>query len=145
MPHCFADEVFCIIAYDNSYCGRKKNQKLCLFLMSPFLIFSFFPQHLSFGTVSDNKSLSDSLIVSASFQQTLWSVAPICSGGAIAQGKFLFFLLSKHVDKQNIYSFFICEKNLAECVVFKECSCFSERAQVLCLFARRVSVQHSYA
>ncbi|XP_027862465.1 ryanodine receptor 2 [Xiphophorus couchianus] len=42
--------------------------------------------HLSFGTVSDNKSLSDSLIVSASFQQTLWSVAPICSGGAIAQG-----------------------------------------------------------
>ncbi|KAM4598949.1 ryanodine receptor 2 [Fundulus diaphanus] len=42
--------------------------------------------HLSFGTASDNKSLSDSLIVSASFQQTLWSVAPICSGGAIAQG-----------------------------------------------------------
>ncbi|KAM4729154.1 ryanodine receptor 2-like [Anableps anableps] len=42
--------------------------------------------HLSFGTVFDNKSLNDSLIVSASFQQTLWSVAPICSGGAIAQG-----------------------------------------------------------
>uniref|UniRef100_A0A3P9P1U2 Ryanodine receptor 2 n=1 Tax=Poecilia reticulata TaxID=8081 RepID=A0A3P9P1U2_POERE len=42
--------------------------------------------HLSFAPVSDNKSLSDSLIVSASFQQTLWSVAPICSGGAIAQG-----------------------------------------------------------
>ncbi|XP_015230090.1 PREDICTED: ryanodine receptor 2-like [Cyprinodon variegatus] len=42
--------------------------------------------HLSFGTVSDNQSLSGSLIVSASFQQTLWSVAPICSGGAIAQG-----------------------------------------------------------
>ncbi|XP_069548702.1 ryanodine receptor 2 [Brachyistius frenatus] len=42
--------------------------------------------HLSFGTVSDNKSLSDSLIVNAAFQQTLWSVAPICSGGAVAQG-----------------------------------------------------------
>ncbi|XP_041866038.1 ryanodine receptor 2 isoform X2 [Melanotaenia boesemani] len=42
--------------------------------------------HLSFGTVSDNKSLSDSLIVHATFQQTLWSVAPICSGGAVAHG-----------------------------------------------------------
>uniref|UniRef100_A0A3P8S6G8 Ryanodine receptor 2 n=1 Tax=Amphiprion percula TaxID=161767 RepID=A0A3P8S6G8_AMPPE len=30
--------------------------------------------------------LSDSLIVDAAFQQTLWSVAPICSGGAVAQG-----------------------------------------------------------
>uniref|UniRef100_A0A3Q2ZUA4 Ryanodine receptor 2b (cardiac) n=1 Tax=Kryptolebias marmoratus TaxID=37003 RepID=A0A3Q2ZUA4_KRYMA len=29
---------------------------------------------------------NDSLIVSAAFQQTLWSVAPICSGGAVAQG-----------------------------------------------------------
>uniref|UniRef100_A0AAQ5XBZ1 Ryanodine receptor 2b (cardiac) n=1 Tax=Amphiprion ocellaris TaxID=80972 RepID=A0AAQ5XBZ1_AMPOC len=28
----------------------------------------------------------DSLIVDAAFQQTLWSVAPICSGGAVAQG-----------------------------------------------------------
>uniref|UniRef100_A0A087YKM4 Ryanodine receptor 2 n=1 Tax=Poecilia formosa TaxID=48698 RepID=A0A087YKM4_POEFO len=45
--------------------------------------------HLSFAPVSDNKSLSDSLIVSASFQQTLWSVAPICSGGAIAQAGYL--------------------------------------------------------
>ncbi|TKS85783.1 Ryanodine receptor 2 [Collichthys lucidus] len=36
--------------------------------------------HLSSGTVFDNKSLSDSLIVNAAFQQTLWSVAPICSG-----------------------------------------------------------------
>ncbi|KAM7385413.1 hypothetical protein PAMP_001499 [Pampus punctatissimus] len=37
--------------------------------------------HLSFGTVFDNKSLSDSLIVNAAFQHTLWSVAPICYGG----------------------------------------------------------------
>ncbi|XP_073337843.1 ryanodine receptor 2 [Pagrus major] len=42
--------------------------------------------HLSFGSVFDNKSLSDSLIVNAAFQQTLWSVAPICSGGGVAQG-----------------------------------------------------------
>ena len=56
-------------------------------------------QHLSFGTVFDNKSLTDSLIVNAAFQQTLWSVAPICSGGGVAQGKFLFFLLPKHIGK----------------------------------------------
>ncbi|XP_078788602.1 ryanodine receptor 2 isoform X2 [Oryzias latipes] len=42
--------------------------------------------HLIFGTVCDNKSLSDSLIVNAAFHQTLWSVAPICAGGAVAQG-----------------------------------------------------------
>nr|XP_043902413.1 ryanodine receptor 2-like [Solea senegalensis] len=42
--------------------------------------------HMSFGTVFDNRSLSDSLIVNAAFQQTLWSVAPICSGGGVAQG-----------------------------------------------------------
>ncbi|KAF3708096.1 Ryanodine receptor 2 [Channa argus] len=42
--------------------------------------------HLSFGTVCDNKSLTDSVIVNAAFQQTLWSVAPICSGGGVAQG-----------------------------------------------------------
>ncbi|XP_070398109.1 ryanodine receptor 2 isoform X1 [Nothobranchius furzeri] len=42
--------------------------------------------HLSFGCVSDNKHLSDSLTVDAAFQQTLWSVAPICSGSAVAQG-----------------------------------------------------------
>ncbi|KAM3606327.1 uncharacterized protein V6R79_014397 [Siganus canaliculatus] len=42
--------------------------------------------HLSFGTAFDNRSLSDSLIVNAAFQQTLWSVAPICSGGGVAQG-----------------------------------------------------------
>uniref|UniRef100_A0A8C3ABS1 Ryanodine receptor 2 n=1 Tax=Cyclopterus lumpus TaxID=8103 RepID=A0A8C3ABS1_CYCLU len=30
--------------------------------------------------------LSESLIVNAAFQQTLWSVAPICSGGGVAQG-----------------------------------------------------------
>ncbi|KAM4591284.1 ryanodine receptor 2 isoform 1-T1 [Odontesthes bonariensis] len=42
--------------------------------------------HLSFGTASDNKKCSDSLIVNAAFQQTLWRVAPICSGGAVVQG-----------------------------------------------------------
>uniref|UniRef100_A0A665VDB3 Ryanodine receptor 2b (cardiac) n=1 Tax=Echeneis naucrates TaxID=173247 RepID=A0A665VDB3_ECHNA len=30
--------------------------------------------------------LYDSLIVNAAFQQTLWSVAPICSGGGVSQG-----------------------------------------------------------
>uniref|UniRef100_A0A8C5DMZ7 Ryanodine receptor 2b (cardiac) n=1 Tax=Gouania willdenowi TaxID=441366 RepID=A0A8C5DMZ7_GOUWI len=30
--------------------------------------------------------LSDSLVVNAAFQQTLWSVAPICCGRAVAQG-----------------------------------------------------------
>uniref|UniRef100_A0A3Q3MUI7 Ryanodine receptor 2b (cardiac) n=1 Tax=Mastacembelus armatus TaxID=205130 RepID=A0A3Q3MUI7_9TELE len=30
--------------------------------------------------------LTDSLTVNAAFQQTLWSVAPICSGGEVAQG-----------------------------------------------------------
>ncbi|XP_078017038.1 ryanodine receptor 2 [Epinephelus lanceolatus] len=42
--------------------------------------------HLSLGAVFDNKSWSDSLIVNAAFQQTLWRVAPICSGGGVAQG-----------------------------------------------------------
>nr|XP_040034926.1 ryanodine receptor 2 [Gasterosteus aculeatus aculeatus] len=42
--------------------------------------------HLSFGTALDMKSLSESLIVNAAFQQTLWSVAPICSGSGVAQG-----------------------------------------------------------
>ncbi|XP_045927387.1 ryanodine receptor 2 [Micropterus dolomieu] len=42
--------------------------------------------HLSFGSVFDNRNLSDSLIVNAAFQHTLWSVAPICSGGGVAQG-----------------------------------------------------------
>ncbi|KAM3863107.1 ryanodine receptor 2-like [Diretmus argenteus] len=42
--------------------------------------------HLSFGSVVDNKSLSASLIIDAALQQTLWSVAPICSGSGIAQG-----------------------------------------------------------
>lgn len=53
----------------------------------------FISQNLSFGTVYDNKSLSDCLIVNAAFQQTLWSVAPICSGGEAAQGKLDFSLL----------------------------------------------------
>ncbi|XP_062422699.1 ryanodine receptor 2 [Pungitius pungitius] len=42
--------------------------------------------HLSFGTALDGKSLSESLIVNAAFQQTLWSVAPICSGSGVSQG-----------------------------------------------------------
>ncbi|XP_068183975.1 ryanodine receptor 2 isoform X2 [Antennarius striatus] len=41
--------------------------------------------HLSFDAVFE-KSLSDSLIVNAAFQQTLWSVAPICAGGELTQG-----------------------------------------------------------
>lgn len=36
-------------------------------------------QHLSYG--------NDSLHVDAAFQQTLWSVAPICSGSEVGQGK----------------------------------------------------------
>uniref|UniRef100_A0A672JJC7 Ryanodine receptor 2b (cardiac) n=1 Tax=Salarias fasciatus TaxID=181472 RepID=A0A672JJC7_SALFA len=51
--------------------------------------------HLSFGTEYDNKCLSDSLVVNAAFQQTLWSVAPICSGGAAAQGKRCLFSSSR--------------------------------------------------
>ncbi|KAM8858469.1 ryanodine receptor 2 isoform 4-T8 [Spinachia spinachia] len=42
--------------------------------------------HLSFGTALDMRRLSESLIVNAAFQQTLWSVAPICSGSGVAQG-----------------------------------------------------------
>ena len=71
-------------------------EKLFVFIVDEtiFVITILFsPQHLSFGTVFDNKSLSDSLIVNAAFQQTLWSVAPICSGGGVAQGKFDNWLL----------------------------------------------------
>ncbi|KAM7408498.1 hypothetical protein PAMA_002294 [Pampus argenteus] len=53
--------------------------------------------HLSFGTVFDNKNLSDSLIVNAAFQQTLWSVAPICCGGFLKGGDTL-RLLHSHSD-----------------------------------------------
>lgn len=45
-------------------------------------------QHLSAGSGFDSGSVSDSLSVNASFQQTLWSVAPIYCGGGIAQGRF---------------------------------------------------------
>lgn len=38
----------------------------------------FLLQHLSYG--------NSSLHVDAAFQQTLWSVAPICSGSEVAQG-----------------------------------------------------------
>ncbi|KAM9848015.1 LOW QUALITY PROTEIN: ryanodine receptor 2-like [Aulostomus maculatus] len=61
--------------------------------------------HLSFGTAFDNKSVSDSLIINAAFQQSLWSVAPICCGGGVAQGRFLYLkggdtlrLLHSHSD-----------------------------------------------
>lgn len=56
------------------------DESICYYQFAPL-------QHLSLGTVFDNKSLSDSLTVNAAFQQTLWSVAPICSGGGVAQGK----------------------------------------------------------
>ncbi|XP_054654360.1 ryanodine receptor 2 isoform X4 [Dunckerocampus dactyliophorus] len=42
--------------------------------------------HLSFAVASDNRCLSDSLIVDAAFRQSLWSVAPICSASGLAQG-----------------------------------------------------------
>ncbi|KAJ3610589.1 hypothetical protein NHX12_022681 [Muraenolepis orangiensis] len=41
--------------------------------------------HLSYGSVLDNRTCG-SVAVDASFHQTLWSVAPICSGGGVAQG-----------------------------------------------------------
>lgn len=47
------------------------------------------PQHLSYG--------NDSLHVDAAFQQTLWSVAPICSGSEVAQGT-TSFLYPLHVS-----------------------------------------------
>ncbi|KAL7383245.1 hypothetical protein ABVT39_007231, partial [Epinephelus coioides] len=53
--------------------------------------------HLSLGAVFDNKSWSDSLIVNAAFQQTLWRVAPICSGGYLNGGDTL-RLLHSHSD-----------------------------------------------
>ncbi|XP_072293061.1 ryanodine receptor 2 [Eucyclogobius newberryi] len=40
--------------------------------------------HLSTGAVSDNKY--DNIVVSVAFQQSLWRLAPICSGGGVAQG-----------------------------------------------------------
>ncbi|XP_056903963.1 ryanodine receptor 2-like isoform X5 [Takifugu flavidus] len=42
--------------------------------------------HLSAGSGFDSRSVIDSLSVNASFQQTLWSVAPIYCGGGVAQG-----------------------------------------------------------
>ncbi|XP_072311661.1 ryanodine receptor 2 [Eucyclogobius newberryi] len=51
--------------------------------------------HLSYGT--------DSLHVDAAFQQTLWSVAPICSGSEVAQGYLIggdvMRLLHGHMDE----------------------------------------------
>ncbi|XP_059929599.1 ryanodine receptor 2-like [Gadus macrocephalus] len=50
--------------------------------------------HLSYGTALDNRQ-SGRVVVDAAFQQTLWSVAPVCSAGGVAQGTVypLFFLL----------------------------------------------------
>ncbi|XP_053730272.1 ryanodine receptor 2 [Synchiropus splendidus] len=42
--------------------------------------------HLSLGAITDNRSQSSKLVVNAAFQQSLWSVAPICSGSCVAQG-----------------------------------------------------------
>lgn len=71
-----------------------ENAEFGFMLMSPFCYYHFVSfQHLSFGTVFDNKSLSDSLIVNAAFQQSLWSVAPICSESGVAQGKFVLLYL----------------------------------------------------
>lgn len=53
-----------------------------------FPLSSLSSQRLSVGPGLDNSSLSDSLNVNASFQQTLWSVAPIYSGDGVAQGRF---------------------------------------------------------
>lgn len=50
---------------------------------------SLLSQHLSVGSGFDERSVRDSLGVNASFQQTLWSVAPIYSGGGVAQGRLL--------------------------------------------------------
>lgn len=86
-------ELLSIIVCDNSLCSRKLRS--CIHCWGVHLCYYQFAsfQHLSCGTVFDNKSLSDSLIVNAAFQQTLWSVAPICSGGGVAQGKFDNWLL----------------------------------------------------
>lgn len=56
-------------------------------------------QHLSCGSVSDNKNSSETLVVDVAFQQTLWHVAPICSGGGVAQGRFyiLFVLVFVYI------------------------------------------------
>lgn len=88
-----SDELLCIIVCDNSLCSWKLRSCIhCWWVHLCYYQFASF-QHLSFGTVFDNKSLSESLIVNAAFQQTLWSVAPICSGGGVAQGKFDNWLL----------------------------------------------------
>lgn len=83
-----SDELFSIIVWDNNSCRSKIRS--CIHCWWAHFCYHHFvsSQHLSFGSVFDNKSLSDSLIVNAAFQQTLWSVAPICSGGGVAQGKF---------------------------------------------------------
>ncbi|CAB1343728.1 unnamed protein product [Coregonus sp. 'balchen'] len=54
--------------------------------------------HMSYGSVIDNTSESGSLIVDAAFQQTLWRVAPICSGRYLKGGDTL-RLLHGHTDE----------------------------------------------
>lgn len=57
-----------------------------------FFLHSLVLQHLSYG--------NGSLHVDAAFQQTLWSVAPICSGSEVAQGTpvcFLFLSFLLHI------------------------------------------------
>lgn len=57
-------------------------------------------QHLSYG--------NGSLHVDAAFQQTLWSVAPICSGSEVAQGNLVFFFhLCLFVAFSNVTSYII--------------------------------------
>lgn len=66
---------------------------------------------MSFGAAVDNRSLSDSLIVNAAFQQSLWSVAPICSGGGVAPGEILLLYSTLRSEKFKFVQFYItaCE------------------------------------
>lgn len=62
---------------------------------------SLFLQHLSYG--------NGSLHVDAAFQQTLWSVAPICSGSEVAQGTVTLF----------VFSFFAHLPDVLQCLTLK--------------------------
>lgn len=55
------------------------NQSFALAELNYWFFFLCNRQHLSYG--------NGSLHVDAAFQQTLWSVAPICSGSEVGQGK----------------------------------------------------------
>ena len=56
-------------------------------------------QHLSYGSVLDNRQ-SVSVVVDAAFQQTLWSVAPVCSGGGVVQGTVTLFFSPYHLRQK---------------------------------------------